>query len=163
LARQAAADARARLAAGASAADVLAELARAGEQIAGPGTAVSILVLDSLGFLRDGASPGLPEDYLRAIVPLKADAGVGTCSAAAATGCAVITEDFQADDKWGELRHLPMSLGYVGAWSHPIKSGDGRVLGTFGTYYRDRRSPTADEREAVGELAEAAAQVLGTR
>ena len=28
-----------------------------------------------------------------------------------------LTPDFSADDKWAELRHLPMSLGYVGAWS----------------------------------------------
>jgi len=42
-------------------------LARAGEQASGPGSVVSILVLDAAGLLRDGASPGLPADYLDAI------------------------------------------------------------------------------------------------
>src|SRR5688572_2609390 len=45
----------------------------------------------------------------------------------------------------------------------PIKCPDGKVLGTFGTYYRDRRSPTPEEREGVEVLAAAAAQVLAAR
>jgi hypothetical protein len=68
------------------------------------------------------------------------------------------------DGKWGELRHLPLALGFVGAWSLPIKSAsDGRVLGTFGTYYREQRGPTAQELEAVRQLAGAAAGVLEPR
>ncbi len=140
--------------------DILTRLAMAGEALAGSGAAVSILVLDENGLLRNGASPNLPLDYLQAIDRLKPDARVGTCAAAAATGCPVITPDFRADDKWAELRHLPLSLGYVGAWSMPIKSPGGMVLGTFGTYFRDRRSPTPEERRGVEFLAKAAASVL---
>lgn len=146
--------------AGAPTREILTHLATEGEVLAGPGAAVSILVLDEEGLLRNGASPNLPSDYLDAIDRLKPDASVGTCAAAAATGCPVETPDFQADDKWAELRHLPMSLGYVGAWSMPIKSPEGRVLGTFGTYYRDRRLPTPQERQGVELLAGAAALVL---
>jgi GAF domain-containing protein len=140
--------------------EILTRLAIAGEGLAGHGASVSILVLDEQGLLRNGASPNLPLDYLSAIDRLKPDANVGTCAAAAATGCPVITPDFQADDKWSELRHLPESLGFVGAWSMPIKSPDGKVLGTFGTYFRDRRSPTAEEKQGVAFLAKAAASVL---
>jgi GAF domain-containing protein len=86
---------------------------------------------------------------------------VGTCAAAAATGFPVVTSDFHADNKWAELRHLPLSLGFVGAWSMPIKSPDGKVLGTFGTYFRDRRLPSPEERRGVEQLATAAALVLG--
>jgi len=71
-----------------------------------------------------------------------------------------MTPDFQADDKWAELRHLPLALGFVGAWSVPIKSADGTVLGTFGTYFNVRRCTTADERIAVEQLAAAAAVAL---
>jgi GAF domain-containing protein len=138
----------------------LARLATAGERISGPGTAVSILVIDADGLLRNGASPNLPHDYLNAIDRLRPDARVGTCAAAAATGAAVLTPDFLADDKWSELRHLPLALGYAGAWSMPIKAADGTVLGTFGTYFRERREPTAWERQAVESLASAAAFVI---
>jgi len=148
------------LAAAAPTREILTRLATAGEHLAGPGSAVSILLLDDKGLLRNGASPNLPSDYLRAIDRLKPDPLVGTCAAAAATGCPVITPDFLADDKWSELRHLPMSLGYVGAWSMPIKSEDGKILGTFGTYYRQRRAPTAEEKEGVELLATAAALAL---
>jgi len=140
--------------------EVLARLAAAAEVLAGRGAVASILVLNEEGVLRNGASPNLPADYLTAIDRLKPDASVGTCAAAAATGCVVETPDFRADDKWAELRHLPLSLGFVGAWSQPIKSPEGRVLGTFGTYFRDRRQPTAAERNGVQRLAAAAALVL---
>jgi len=141
--------------------EILTRLATAGEMVAGRGSVVSILVLDQDGLLRNGASPNLPSDYLDAIDRLKPNPRVGTCAAAAATGSMVITPDFRADDKWAELRHLPLSLGFAGAWSLPIKSADGMVLGTFGTYYRERRSPTPEEVRHVERLAAAAAAALG--
>ena len=140
--------------------EVLAYLATAAELAAGDGCVVSILVLDGNGLLRNGASPSLPADYLNAIDRLKPDARVGTCAAAAATGEIVMTPDFRADEKWAELRHLPLALGFAGAWSMPIKSQGGQVLGTFGTYFRDRREPTETEREMVGQLAAAAALAI---
>jgi GAF domain-containing protein len=153
---------KAMLASGASCREVLTRLATEAEVLAGEGSAASILVLDEQGLLRDGASPNLPRDYLNAIDRLKPDAHVGTCAAAAATGSPVLTPDFRADDKWAELRHLPLSLGFQGAWSQPIKSPQGKVLGTFGTYYRQTRLPTEREREGVANLAAAAALALMT-
>src|SRR5689334_10717439 len=140
--------------------EILTHLATTAERFAGDGCVVSILRLDENGLLRNGASPNLPADYLDAIDRLKPDAAVGTCAAAAATGSVVVTPDFCADDKWAELRHLPLALGFVGAWSVPIKSQDGRGLGTFGTYFRDRRTPSPEERVGVGLLASVAAEVL---
>ena len=158
--------ARQMLQAGTPRREILTHLATAAEMVAGAGTAASILVLDDHGLLRNGASPNLPSDYLDAIDRLKPDPRVGTCAAAAATGEIVVTPDFRADAKWAELRHLPLALGFVGAWSMPIKSSHGRVLGTFGTYFQQPRVPTVDEREAVRELAGAAAlaiEATGTR
>lgn len=142
---------------------ILTMLAGAAERVAGSSAVCSILVLDDEGLLRNGASPNLPADYLAAIDRLKPNPRVGTCSAAAATGSVVVTCDFQADDKWAELRHLPMALGFVGAWSMPIKSEDGTVLGTLGTYFRERRSPTPEEVKNVEVLAAAASLVLSKR
>lgn len=142
--------------------EILTRLVSAGESLAGPGAVVSILLLDENGLLRNGASPNLPADYLDAIDRLKPDPNLGTCAAAAATGQPVLTPDFSEDEKWAELRHWPLSLGFLGAWSMPIKSADGRVLGTFGTYYRERRSPSEAEREGVRRLADIAAQAIVT-
>lgn len=148
------------LIAGMARGEALAALAALGEEAAGPGSACSILVLDDEGLLRNGSSPKLPEDYLRAIDRLRPNPKLGTCAAAAATGCVVVTPSFLADEKWAELRHLPMALGFQSAWSQPIKSADGRVLGTFGTYYRECREPSTDELRRVGALASAASRVL---
>jgi hypothetical protein len=58
----------------------------------------------------------------------------------------VLTSSFLEDSKWAELRHLPLALGFVGAWSMPIRArASGAVLGTFGTYYRDVREPSPQE------------------
>ena len=145
---------------GASRTAVLTCLVSGAEMGAGEGAVSSILVLDRNGLLRNGASPNLPRDYLDAIDKLRPDPAVGTCAAAAATGTVVITPDFQADDKWAELRHLPLALGFVGAWSMPIQNADGKVLGTFGTYFRDRREPSAEEVSGIQALAEVAALTL---
>lgn len=139
---------------------ILACLVDAAEQIAGSDSVSSILLLDKDGLLRNGCSPRLPYDYLMAIDGLKPNPLLGTCASAAATGNIVITRDFKSDDKWAELRHLPLALGFVGAWSMPIKTTEGKVLGTFGTYFRQHREPSQEEITSVGLLADTTAKVL---
>jgi GAF domain-containing protein len=119
-------------------------------------------VNDACQRAREMVETGASRDcILSCIDRLKPNARVGTCAAAAATASVVVTPDFLADDKWAELKHLPRSLGYVGAWSMPIKSPrSGAVLGTFGTYYRDRREPTPGEISAISKLAAVAALAL---
>lgn len=141
--------------------EVLTYLARVVEQQADAGGAVaSILLLDEQGRLRNGASPSLPEHYLQKIEGLKAEPHVGTCSAAAASGKIVVTPDLSVDQKWDGLAHLPLELGLQAAWTMPIKARDGRVLGTFGTYFRQKREPTALERQVVEILARTAALAI---
>jgi GAF domain-containing protein len=130
------------------------------EKIIGKGSVVSILLLDKSGLLRNGASPQLPKDYLEAIDGIRPDPKVGTCAAAAATGKMVMTPDFRADHKWEELRHLPLSIGYSGAWSMPIITDDGKVLGTFGTYFKEIRYPSDEEINGVKILAQTASRVI---
>jgi PAS domain S-box-containing protein len=142
---------------GAPLAEVLRHLVTTVEEQAGGGVVGSILLLDGDGRLRDGASPSLPREYVQAIDGIRADPDVGTCAAAAARAEVVITPDFAADPAWSALRHLPLAYGLVGAWSMPIIARDGCVLGTFGTYFRERRRPTAVEREVVEVLARTAA------
>jgi GAF domain-containing protein len=143
--------------------DMLATLTSTAETVSSSRTVSSILLLDAEGLLRNGASPNLPADYLDKIDRLKPDANLGTCAAAAATGQIVLTPSFLDDRRWAELRHLPLALGFLGAWSMPIKSADGRVLGTFGTYFREHREPTLDERATVGVLAGLAARAIEAR
>ncbi len=140
--------------------DILAVLTSAGEAVSNGRTVCSILVLDKEGLLRNGASPNLPADYLDAIDRLKPHPDLGTCAAAAATGEVVMTPNFYSDQRWAELRHWPLVLGFFGAWSMPIKAADGKVLGTFGTYFREHRLPTDVEQQAVAYLVGIAAAAI---
>lgn len=136
--------------------DVLEYLTRVVEGRSTKGSIASILLVED-GRLRNGASPSLPLDYLQAIDGLQVHESIGTCSAAAATCKTVITPDIAADPKWQEFKHLPLGLGLQAAWSQPIIEQDGRILGTFGTYFREKREPTELERKMVEILAKTAA------
>jgi hypothetical protein len=45
----------------------------------------------------------------------------------------------------------------------PIKGGDGEVLGTLGTYFREQGSPTTEELKSIGLLAAAAGLVMARK
>ena len=139
---------------------ILNYIATESQKLLDEGSAVSILLIDKTGKLRNGASPSLPQDYLRAIDGIAPDPNIGTCAAAAATGNVVVTQSFLADDKWSELKHFPLSLGYSGAWSVPIKNDQNVVLGTIGVYQKDIKSPPDLTVEGIQLLSSAAGQIL---
>lgn len=141
-------------------ANILMYLATESEKVLGSGCVVSILLIDHNGLLRNGASPNLPLDFLHAIDGIEPHPSVGTCAAAAATGKIVVTENFLADDKWSELKHLPLSIGYAGAWSVPIKNKQNSVLGTMGVYEKNAKLPHPNDVNGIELLTKAAALVL---
>lgn len=140
--------------------EVLACLTSVVEEQAEGKAIASILLLDNEGRLHNGASPSLPDAYISAIDGLKAEPDLGTCGAAAARGIVIITPDIETDPHWQDIKHLPVGLGLRAAWSMPIKARDGRVLGTFGTYFRECREPTALESQVVEILARTAALAI---
>lgn len=121
----------------------------------------SILLLDlTTQRLRHGSAPSLPDAYNRAIDGIGIGADVGTCAAAAARNETVITPDIASDPNWTVFKSLPLGLGLQAAWSMPIRSADGSVLGTFGTYFRRCRAPTPQETETVAILAKTASLAI---
>lgn len=127
-----------------------------------PGSAVAaILLLDADGrHLRHGAAPSLPAAYNEAIDGIEIGPQLGTCCAAAYRGEIVITPDIAGEAGWTELKHLPLELGFRAAWSMPILSSSGKVLGTFGTYFRECRVPSEQEKEIVAMLCKTAALAI---
>jgi GAF domain-containing protein len=121
----------------------------------------SILLVDhDANCLRTGAAPGLPDRYNRAVDGIGISPDVGTCARAAALNIVVETPDIANDPGWAGIAHLPLGLGLVAAWSMPITGADGRVLGTLGTYFTERRHPTGQERALVAALAGTAARAI---
>ena len=125
--------------------------------------AAILLVNPSGSKLHTGAAPGLPDSYNDAVDGIGIAADVGTCAAAAALGRPVITADIATDAGWLGLSHLPLGLGLQAAWSMPIVARDGRMLGTFGTYFSERREPTDHEQDLVAILARTAAEAIERR
>jgi PAS domain S-box-containing protein len=124
----------------------------------------SVLLVDPAGkCLRHGAAPSLPEDYNRAMDGIAIAADVGTCAAAAARREMVVTPDIAAAASWERHRHLPLQKGLKAAWSIPILSATGDVLGTLGTYFRRPRGPTASEVELAAVLAKTLAVAIERR
>jgi PAS domain S-box-containing protein len=148
------------LARGAPLATVLDSVVGVVEDLGNRSSPAALMLLDAEGKLHTAASRGLPEAYLQAIDGLPADASVGTCCMAAATGVPIVTPDIAAAASWKQLAQLPLALGLLAAWSQPILARDGSVLGTLGTYFRQTREPTARDRQAVELLAHTAAVAI---
>jgi PAS domain S-box-containing protein len=133
------------IARGKAPASILDALCRLVEGLAS-GSLSSILLLDAnAGRLRHGAAPSLPIAYTEAIDGVGIGPSVGSCGTAAYRGEPVMVCDIATDPLWADFRALALAHGLLACWSAPILSSDGKVLGTFATYYREPRSPTAQE------------------
>jgi signal transduction histidine kinase len=140
------------IAGGKSRAVVLDALCRFVEELAG-GSLASILLLDpNARCLRHGAAPSLPIPYIEAIDGSVIGPSVGSCGTAAYHGKPVIVSDIASDPLWTNFRDLALGHGLRACWSRPILSSDGRVLGTFAIYYREPRTPTAQEHNVIERI-----------
>ena len=119
-----------------------------------PGSLTSILLLDRKGNqLRHGAGPSLPASYVNAIDGASVGLGIGPCAAAAHLGEQMISLDFAGDERWSdEIRRLASAHGLGTCWSTPIKSPEGRVLGTFAIYPSEPVSPTPEQKSRIEQL-----------
>jgi signal transduction histidine kinase/GAF domain-containing protein len=110
----------------------------------------SILLLDQSGkILLKGSAPSLPKDYSDAIDGIRIGPEVGACGTAAYKNETVVSEDIQTDTKWKKGGRLALSHNLRACWSSPIRSTEGKVLGTFCPYFDEPRKPTDNEMEIV--------------
>ena len=80
--------------------------------------------------------------YQEAINGIKADPNVGACGAAAFHRKLVICENLTTDQNWNNFRTLIQEENLNACWSTPIINAQGKLYGTFGTYYRSPKCPT---------------------
>jgi len=110
----------------------------------------SILVMDATGTrLLHGAAPSLPDDYNQAVNGVLIGPNVGTCGAAAFLKKQVIVEDMSKDPNWKQFIPLALKYNLRSSWSTPLINKDGKVVGTFGIYYKDCRKPSQDDIEII--------------
>lgn len=108
----------------------------------------SIMLLDARNnLLCDGASPNLPQDYVRAIGLIPVGASGGSNGTAASRAEPVITTDIVYDPIWAQHREVALKHGLRACSSWPIISKDRMVLGTVSLYFKDIAHPTARDME----------------
>jgi diguanylate cyclase (GGDEF)-like protein/PAS domain S-box-containing protein len=106
----------------------------------------SVLLLDETGTrLRCGAAPSLPDIYAEATDGLPIGPKAGSGGTAAYRREAVVVADIMTDPLWEDYRGLAAEYGLRSCWSTPILSHQGAILGTFATYSKEPREPTAAE------------------
>ena len=120
-------------------------------------TISAVMLMDTDGMrLWHGAGPRLPKGWIEAITPLKIGPSVGSCGTAAALKRRVIVSDIATDPLWVDYRDLALSYGLRAAWSQPLLTQNLQVLGTFGMYYAEPRTPSQTDLqliEGVGNIA----------
>src|SRR6266481_2164816 len=114
------------------------------------GMLCSIFLLDEDGLhLRYGVAANLPEAYRAATDGLCIGPNVGSCGAAAYLRQPVFVSDIVSHPNWANFRAVVLQSGLRAAWSTPIMSHDGKVLGTFCMYYREVRHPSPGEIQLI--------------
>jgi formate hydrogenlyase transcriptional activator len=114
------------------------------------GMLCSIFLVEKDGLhLRYAAAPNLPEAYRTATDGAAIGPDGGPCSLAVHRRQAVFVADFLSDPKFVSFRAKPVSAGLLAGWSSPIVSHDGQVLGTFGMYFHEARSPSDGEIQLI--------------
>jgi formate hydrogenlyase transcriptional activator len=114
----------------------------------------SVLLADPDGQrLWPAAGPRVPEDYKQLISPLPIAAAMAACGTAAFRKERVITEDIATDPLWSgpaeQYRSTALRHGLRTAWSVPIVSDNGELLGTFGLHHAQPKSVGEEDIELL--------------
>jgi signal transduction histidine kinase/PAS domain-containing protein len=114
------------------------------------GLLCSVLLLDEDGqHVRHGAGPSLPEAYTKAIDGLCIGPKAGSCGTAMYRREPVVVTDILQDPLWEPYRSVAEPYGFRACWSTPILVQSDKVLGSFAMYYREPRSPSPAETQAL--------------
>src|SRR6266581_2772687 len=134
---------------GANLSDVLNELCAAIDSHSS-GTSFVCLMDQAGNQLLPIAGPHLPSAFARAITPWPIGPNRGSCGTAAFTKKRVVIPDISDDPRWpDDARGLAIAHGVCAAWSEPLISKDGEVLGTFCISHSEARIPNNDDFELI--------------
>jgi diguanylate cyclase (GGDEF)-like protein len=148
------------LAGGASLQAVLEDVVE-GIEAGNPSMLCSVMLLDEEGeHLLVGAAPSLPDFFNAAIHGQPVGYGNGSCGKAVQTNSRVIVEDIRQDPLWAPYRELASRAGLESCWTEPIRSGAGKVLGTFAIYHREPYRPSVAHISQIEQAAQLAASAI---
>ncbi|UTI62985.1 EAL domain-containing protein [Paraconexibacter antarcticus] len=124
----------------------------------------SIMLLDpTTATLHHGSPSRLPADYLAGVDGIAVGPQIGSCGAAAYSGQEVIGHDLHTDPRWAAFQDLIRPHGLRHCWSFPITGRAGTVLGSFGVYGPQPRSPSEEDRRFMRDAAKLAGIAIERR
>ena len=91
----------------------------------------------------------MPDAYNAAIDGIAIGPAVGSCGSAAFSNAPVFVSDIASDPLWADFRELALGHGLRACWSLPIRSAQGKVLGTFAMYHHEPREPSGGDLEVI--------------
>ncbi len=111
----------------------------------------SVLLLDEDGIsIRPVSGPSLPAAFMAALDGWPIGPKAGSCGTAMYTRETVIVSDIMTDPLWEDYRKLAEPFGVRACWSTPIYLDRQHLLGSFAMYYKQVRSPNAEDMRLVG-------------
>ncbi|AYC28825.1 EAL domain-containing protein [Paenisporosarcina cavernae] len=116
------------------------------------GTMCSILSLDEQERVHVVAAKSLPTAYNLALENQKIGPKTGSCGTAMYRKEAVIVDDIEQDPLWEDYRELARANGLRACWSTPIITGEGKVLGSFATYFPMTAKPREVDIDFINRL-----------
>ncbi|HTV79267.1 MAG TPA: EAL domain-containing protein [Steroidobacteraceae bacterium] len=138
-----------RLTAGAPVAQVLEAVTQLIESV-DPGCRCSVSILDDGGSrFSSVVAPGVPASFRELLLSAQVGLGHGSCAAAVYLERPVLVADLSKDHFWNQVRVPARESGLSAAWSTPIKSVDGKVLGSLGVYHPGIGLPDAPQAESI--------------
>jgi diguanylate cyclase (GGDEF)-like protein/PAS domain S-box-containing protein len=145
-----------RLTAGAPLPDVLEAVTQFIEAV-NPGCRCSVSVLKEDGTrFASVVAPEVPAPFREMLLGAEIGLGHGSCAAAVYLSRPVLVADMTKDPFWNQSRAMVLQSGLAGAWSTPIKSVDGKMLGALGVYQHDVGLPTEQQSESIAHASKLA-------
>jgi formate hydrogenlyase transcriptional activator len=140
------------LARGTELAPILDGLCRMVEELLS-GSFVSIMLLNSEdNRLWYAARGSLPPAYVDAFDGVGVGLDSGPCGTAAYQNTPVFATDIDGDRGWGPRGAVASALGMRACWSVPIRSSEGRVLGTFAIVSPQPGGPSRFHETVIAEV-----------
>ncbi|WP_299471078.1 EAL domain-containing protein [uncultured Roseibium sp.] len=100
-----------------------------------------------------GVAPHLPKDYIALCDGIPVGPKVGSCGTAVYRRESVFVDNIMEHELWQDFREVIRPFNLQSCWSVPFFGKDSRVLGTFGLYSNEVRSPTEHEQRLAVEAA----------
>jgi diguanylate cyclase (GGDEF)-like protein/PAS domain S-box-containing protein len=145
-----------RLTAGAPVPEVLEAVTQLIESV-DPRSLCSVSILDESGTrFSSVVAPSVPAPFREVLLGAEVALGHGSCAASVYLSRPVLVADMSKDPYWNENRAAALTAGLAAAWSTPIKSTDGKTLGSLGVFQHDIGLPDEQQSESIAHASKLA-------